>query len=86
MTADKSLRILLFAGVREIAGIDGIELDVSLPTSASDMLARLAEQIPDASELVRVSRLAVDGRYVGGDYVIDDSAGELALIPPVSGG
>jgi molybdopterin converting factor small subunit len=79
-------RILLFAGAREAANRDWIELDLPAACPASHVLEALAAQLPEAEPLVRVSRVAVDGEYVAGDHVIDREDVELALIPPVSGG
>lgn len=80
------MRILLFAGVRDAAGCDYIEVDVQDPATASDVIESAATAVPDAAELIRISRLAVDGRYVDGAYRLNPSDLELALIPPVSGG
>ncbi len=81
-----SLRVLLFAGVREAAGSDSVEVPLELPATASQILEQLARQLPKAAPLVNVSRLAVDGSYVSGDSTIERGGVELALIPPVSGG
>ena len=78
--------MLLFAGVREKADADSVDVPLSPPASASAVIESLVEQIPDAADLIRVSRLAVGGSYVGGDHVIDADDVEVALIPPVSGG
>lgn len=78
--------MLLFAGVREKADADSVDVPLSPPVSASALLESLVEQIPDAADLIRVSRLAVGGSYVGTDHVVDTNDVEIALIPPVSGG
>jgi molybdopterin converting factor small subunit len=82
----KQLRVLLFAGVRASTGTDFV--DVSLPENptASQVLAAVAAKYPDVADLIRISRLAVDGQYVAADHVINQGVGEVALIPPVSGG
>ena len=80
------LRILLFAGVRDAAGSDVVDVTVAENVTASDVIDLVASQIPDAAELIRFSRLAVDGQYVAADHVVDQNDREIALIPPVSGG
>lgn len=86
MRANLQLSVLLFAGVRDVAKQDVVEIQVADPTTAADVIAAVANQVPDAAELIAVSRLAVAGRYVAGDHIIDRSDVEYALIPPVSGG
>ncbi len=80
------MNVLLFAGVREKAERDVIELPIDPPVPVDQVLRELADRIPQAAALIAVSRLAVDGRYVGSDEVIEADAAEVALIPPVSGG
>jgi len=80
------MNVLLFAGVRDKAGCDAIELAVEFPAAAEDILAALVARVPEAAELIRVSRLAVADRYVGPNELVDDPVAEIALIPPVSGG
>ncbi|QDV46301.1 Molybdopterin synthase sulfur carrier subunit [Stieleria neptunia] len=86
MTSTAPLRILLFAGVRDAAGCDVANVAVDHPVTAAKVIESVAAQIPAAAPLIGVSRLAVDGRYVGPDHVIRHADVELALIPPVSGG
>ena len=80
------MRVLLFAGVRDKAGTDAIELPIDRPVVAAEVIAALSNRFPEAADLIRISRLAVDGGYVGNDHPIDAEANEIALIPPVSGG
>lgn len=72
--------VLLFAGLRERAGEDQIELELPDRASVGDALAALAELTGG----VRVV-MAVNREYADASTPL--SAGdELALIPPVSGG
>ena len=80
------LRILLFAGVRDAAGSDVLDVTVADHATASDVIDLAAAQIPEAADLIRFSRVAVDGQYVAADHVVDQADCEIALIPPVSGG
>lgn len=81
-----TFRILLFAGVRDAARRDAIEVAVGSPATAAELIDAIAGQIPDAAALIGVSRLAVGGQYVASDHVIEQPDVEIALIPPVSGG
>jgi molybdopterin synthase catalytic subunit len=72
--------IRLFAGLRELAGSDSLQLHLADGASVADALVELSGQI-DA----RGCLLAVNREYADDDHIL--AAGdELALIPPVSGG
>ncbi len=72
--------VRLFAGLRERAGSDSLQLELADGASVADALAALSGQL-DASGCL----LAVNREYADDDLVL--AAGdELALIPPVSGG
>lgn len=74
------IRILLFAGLRERAGVN--ELDVELPEGAcvADVLASQAELIGTVPVVVALNRSYAD---VG---ALVREGDEVALVPPVSGG
>lgn len=72
--------VRLFAGLRELAGSDSLQLHLADGASVADALVELSGQI-DA----RGCLLAVNREYADDDHIL--AAGdELALIPPVSGG
>lgn len=77
--------VLLFAGAREAAGAD--QVDVQLPDGAT--YAGLAEALrhafPPLERLATTARFAADAAYVDLGEPVDPAA-EIALIPPVSGG
>jgi molybdopterin converting factor small subunit len=77
--------VLLFAGARDLIGLDQIQLDVAPDISAADFLHQLGLTFPALAPLVPVSRLAANGSYLAGSTNVDLTA-ELAFIPPVSGG
>jgi molybdopterin synthase catalytic subunit len=74
------VRVRLFAGLRERAGADEIELELPEGASVGDALDRL-QHLSDGVRVV----MAVNREYADADAPLhpDD---ELALIPPVSGG
>ncbi|MCO8124302.1 MoaD/ThiS family protein [Stieleria sp. TO1_6] len=80
------LRILLFAGIRELADADSVTIDVDDNANAADVLSAIERVLPQAAPLIHVSRLAIDGQYVAADHPVSPTADEFALIPPVSGG
>ncbi len=74
------VHVRLFAGLRERAGVDGIELE--LPEGA-----RVCDALEQMSELTRGVPvvMAVNREYADGSASLSPGD-ELALIPPVSGG
>ena len=82
-----TIRVRLFAMLREGAGAGTLELPLATGASVADAVAKLAEQGARLGELL--TRLpvttAVNREYAEPDAVLEDGD-ELALIPPVSGG
>ena len=74
------VRVRLFAGLRERAGSDQIELSLPAGACVGDALARLQELV-DGVPVV----MAVNQEYADTDAALH-AGDELALIPPVSGG
>jgi molybdopterin converting factor subunit 1 len=74
------VRVRLFAGLRDRAGVEAIELELPDGASVGDALAQLTH-VSDGVKVV----MAVNREYADADVRLhaDD---ELALIPPVSGG
>jgi molybdopterin converting factor subunit 1 len=80
------VRIRLFAQLRERAGADAIQAELSEGATVGDALAALSEDSPLAELLSRLPvRMAVNRELASEDTLLhaDD---ELALLPPVSGG
>ncbi|MCW3021980.1 MAG: molybdopterin converting factor, subunit 1, partial [Conexibacter sp.] len=72
--------VRLFAGLRERAGSDRLELELPEGARVADALAQVKHLAPGVSLV-----LAVNRQYADPDVVL--SAGdELAVVPPVSGG
>lgn len=80
-----SVRLLAFAGARDILGTAEMDVVVEGPVAASKFLADLCEQHPGLVPYKRALRLAVNGSYVAWDDAVRPGD-EVALIPPVAGG
>lgn len=82
------LVVKLFAGARELADSDFIELDVSLPMSVLQLKEAIVVHSESLRSLVAFARIAIDNEFVCDAEIIDrtQSNSEIALIPPVSGG
>jgi molybdopterin synthase catalytic subunit len=72
--------VRLFAGLRERAGQDELELDLPDGARVADALAQVQHLAPGVSLV-----LAVNREYADGDMVLN-AGDELAVVPPVSGG
>lgn len=82
------IQIVYFARVREAVGSDGEQVEVTLGTTITALIDRLAVQgerhtsaFSDRSKL----RFALDQKMVRADALLD-GAEELAIFPPVTGG
>jgi len=74
------VRVRLFAGLRERAGRDELELDLPDGARVADALAQVEHLAPGVSLV-----LAVNREYADPDVVLSPGD-ELAVVPPVSGG
>lgn len=75
----------LFALLAETIGSQRISIQTTSPWTARELLAHLAKQYPQAAELIRLSRVAINHSYASPDAIIA-SGSAVAIIPPVSGG
>lgn len=80
-----TVELLLFAGIRELLGVNSIQVELPSQATYGDLVQQLTTQHPAAEALVRASRIAAAGEFVSFQSTVDPRA-ELALIPPVSGG
>ena len=71
--------------VRQMAGCDAVEIELAEGATVASLRQALAAQVPQLSGLARQLTFAVDAQYVGDETVVPPG-GEVACIPPVSGG
>ncbi len=80
-----SVRMLAFAGAREVLGTGELDFPVATPCTTDELLARVCERFPGLAPYRASLRVAVNGTYAApGDAVA--AGDEVALIPPVAGG
>lgn len=81
------MNVRFYAGLREQIG--AAELSVELPpeATAGELLTHLQALYPSAAGLLARSVVAVDREYRrAGDRIALGELGEVAVLPPVSGG
>lgn len=81
----KTTRALLFARVRELAGVESVEVPLATGDNVATLRRVLASRLPGVAELLPRCAIAVNGEYADDSVSIPPNA-ELAVIPPVSGG
>ncbi|TWT90462.1 ThiS family protein [Pseudobythopirellula maris] len=79
------IRVLLFAGAREAAGADSIDVELADNAVVGDVRRAIADQTPQLASLAERSRISVGAAYATDSDPAPPDA-EFALIPPVSGG
>lgn len=79
------VRLLAFAGARDVVGAGELSLALAAPETAGAFLDRLVELFPGLSRHRGSLRLAVNGTYARWDEEVRPGD-EVALIPPVAGG
>lgn len=80
-----TIGVLLFASVREAAGVARVELALPPATTAGGALAALVARYPALAEFAPSLRLAVNAEYADPGRRLAPGD-ELALIPPTCGG
>lgn len=82
----RTVRVLLFAAVRDLAGTGEMHLHVEgNATTVNAVMDELVRRVPALGDYRRALRLAVNGEYARGDDPVRPGD-EVAVIPPVAGG
>jgi molybdopterin converting factor small subunit len=82
---DNAVRLLAFAGARDVLGTGELILPLTAPCSAAELLDEVCRRYPALDPWRRSIRVAINGTYATADDRIA-SGDEVALIPPVAGG
>jgi len=78
--------VRLFAGLREAAGTDSLEVELGAGSTAATLVEQLCARPGLGETLVRMPvRVAVNRSYVEDDFELSPGD-EVALVPPISGG
>lgn len=79
------VRLLAFAGARDILGTPELLLPLAAPCTAAELLGQVCVQFPGLEPYRRAIRVAVNGAYARWEDEVK-AGDEVALIPPVAGG
>ena len=77
--------VKLFAGMAETYGRPAIEVNLPAGSRVAELRRRLAEEVAEFSQLMSHTLFAVAAEYVADDFPLSPG-GDMACIPPVSGG
>jgi sulfur-carrier protein len=79
------VRVRLFAGVRDAAGCDSVELELPAGATIAGLRRELAERFPSSAGITGRAMFALGTQYAADATEIPPGA-DVACIPPVSGG
>ncbi len=77
--------VLFFSVLRDLAGTDRIEVELSRGAVLGNLVSELEADLPGLAEWKGRLLLAVNGAYAGRDALLAEGD-EVALMPPVQGG
>jgi molybdopterin converting factor subunit 1 len=80
-----SVRVLFFATYAELAGRERIDLSLAGPTSVTELLRQLRDEIPGTARIPERPLIAVNQVHARLDSMVQDGD-EVALLPPMAGG
>jgi molybdopterin converting factor subunit 1 len=82
---DHTVKILAFAGARDVLGTAELTFPLEAPCTAAELLAEVCRKWPSLAPWRGAIRVAVNGAYAASDDPVR-FGDEVALIPPVAGG
>ncbi len=77
--------VKLFAAARDLAGQEQIAVKLPVGATIGELRRRMGDQFPPLAPLLPHAMFAVDAEYVPDETRVTEQ-GEIACIPPVSGG
>jgi len=82
---DGTIRLLTFAGARDVVGAPEVTLTIPEGSDAAAVLSLACARYPGLLPFRRALRVAVNGTYASASDPVR-AGDEVALIPPVAGG
>jgi len=84
-----AIPVFFFAKARELVGTGSASISIvkSSQTTGSQLLSAILKKYPVLNNISKNIVLAVNQEYIDAEQVVDiESALEIAVIPPISGG
>ena len=79
------VRVQFFSRLRDLAGIQELDLEVPPATNAAELLDIVYSRTPALRDWDRSILVAAGVEFVGRDYVVQPGD-QLSIMPPVQGG
>ena len=79
------INLIFYAVLEETISVEPLLLEVKKDSTAEQVITLLSQKYPQASAILKSTRLAHEDEYVGKQSILRDGE-EYCLIPPVSGG
>jgi molybdopterin converting factor small subunit len=79
------VRVQFFSRLRDLAGIQELELEVPSATNAAELLDIVYSRTPALRDWDRSILVAAGVEFVGRDYVVQPGD-QISIMPPVQGG
>lgn len=79
------VHVQFFSRLRDLAGVQEVELDVSGSTTAADLLEILYSRTPALRDWDKSILIAVGVEFVDRDYILQPGD-QISIMPPVQGG
>lgn len=80
-----AVKVLAFAGARDVLGAAELAFPLAAPCTAGELLTEVCRRFPALLPWRAAIRVAVNGTYAAADEPVA-FGDEVALIPPVAGG
>ena len=85
MFSKMKIHVQFFAQLRDAAGTSDMEVELSVGSSAGDLLNAVYERIPTLRKWDESMLLGVGVEFVGREHIFQPNE-TIALMPPVQGG
>jgi len=79
------IKLLLFATLRERAGVKSMELDIPVDMTIHGLKDKLSSDFPTLKESMKSALITINREYAFDEAVVPANA-EIGMFPPVSGG
>ncbi len=79
------VQLRFFAVLREIMGLEELEMDLAEGTTIAGLLETVVSEHPKLGPYIKVLQVAVNHEIVGPEHLVKPED-EIAFLPPVSGG